>query len=70
MGVQALSAAAARRLPLISAALVIALGVSTIVLRWSARVEASPVSIPAATTVQQIQALGDTTPSCCRPHDK
>lgn len=70
VGVQALSAAAARRLPLISALLVIALGVSTIAMRWSAPVEASQASIPAATTVEQIQALGHTTPSCCRPHDK
>ena len=68
VGVQALSGAVARRMPLGSADAIV-LGVFTLVWRRAARWMLSPGSIPAADTVQQVQALGDTTPSCCRHHD-
>jgi sulfite exporter TauE/SafE len=70
IGVQTLTGALGRRIPLVTAVLIVALGVFTLVRRTAATVEAPRPSgaMPAAGTVQQVQALGDTTPSCCRHH--
>jgi sulfite exporter TauE/SafE len=70
IGVQTLTGTLGRRIPLVTAVLIVLLGVFTLAQRTSATVSA-PRSIDAALTadaLRQVQALGDTTPSCCRHH--
>jgi hypothetical protein len=70
IGVQTLTGTLGRRIPLVTAVLIVLLGVFTLVRRTSATVEAlRPVDAArTADAIRQAQALGETTPSCCRHH--
>jgi sulfite exporter TauE/SafE len=70
IGVQTLTGTLGRRIPLVTAVLIVLLGVFTLVRRTSATVEALRPVDAARTTdaIRQVQALGETTPSCCRHH--
>jgi sulfite exporter TauE/SafE len=66
IGVQALAGTLGRRLPLVSAVVILLLGVSTLVLRMQTPAEAFIAPPPGGSLIEQVEALHDTTPPCCR----
>jgi sulfite exporter TauE/SafE len=65
IGVQTLSRLLGRRLPLVTALAIVALGVVTLVLRMQAPLHAfEPMQVHGA--VEQVEELGQTVPPCCR----
>jgi hypothetical protein len=68
IGAQALARLAGRRLPLVTALTIVALGVATLVLRMQTPVLAfEPRQLGAgADSLKQVEDLGTTVPPCCR----
>ena len=67
---QTLARLLGRRLPLVTALVIVVLGVFTLVLRMQSPVQAfEPVRVRAdSTAIGQVEALGETVPPCCRKH--
>jgi sulfite exporter TauE/SafE len=71
VGAQALAKYLGRRLPLVTALIIVALGVVTLVLRMHSPVRAfEPVQIQqGAESVRQVEVLGKTVPPCCQKRE-
>jgi sulfite exporter TauE/SafE len=71
VGVQALTGTLGRRIPLVTAIVIVALGLYTVLGRSAAPVaafEATVESLQGADTMEQVQAVQQTKPPCCQNH--
>jgi sulfite exporter TauE/SafE len=71
VGVQALTGTFGKRIPLITAMLVVCLGMYTIIDRWAIPAQAFESALPSgvsADPIRQVEEIQDSAPPCCRDH--